>query len=449
MRWSTWNHSAFTLDSSVAALPPITPDGIEIAHAKIRANGGRTELIDDVENDLRLRIGKDGAKWSVLTVGADGDRSRVSLGSWPRVTIERARASAQTAKQQVRSGFGDEAPKQTVREFIDLYDRRKLRQLRRGHDAKRALERGLAGHLDREISEITRRDVGAAIDSVADRAPISANRTLAYVKAMFSWAEGRGYLESNPARAMSKPTREIGRDRVPELSELAEIYRAAGHMGYPYAHIVCLLMFLASRRNEVAHMRVSELDLEENGDLCWVVPAERSKNGRAMRIGLPRQAVAILKDALERRPDGSPWVFSTNAIVPVSGWSRAKKRLDELIAEGRREAGGDAAAMTPWRLHDLRRSFATLACDVLQIDAAVADRCLNHVGASTSSTISRVYGRNQMFEPRKAALQAWADLLEAGGATHADAPSAVGHPNTAKVDHQEPTLGMVRPLPLA
>lgn len=56
---------------------------------------------------------------------------------------------------------------------------------------------------------------------------------------------------------------------------------------------------------------------------------------------------------------------------------------------------------------DLRRSFATNACDVLQIDPAVADRCLNHVGASTTSTISRVYGRNEMFEQRRDALRKW------------------------------------------
>ena len=69
--------------------------------------------------------------------------------------------------------------------------------------------------------------------------------------------------------------------------------------------------------------------------------------------------------------------------------------------------------MPPWRLHDLRRGFATQACDLLQIDAAVADRCLNHVGSATTSTIARVYGRSEMFAQRRDALIRWADLLEA------------------------------------
>lgn len=98
-------------------------------------------------------------------------------------------------------------------------------------------------------------------------------------------------------------------------------------------------------------------------------------------------------------------MFSTNDENSVSGWSKAKLRLDREIAVIRAKRGD--AAMAPWRFHDLRRSFATNACDVLQIDPAVADRCLKHVGASTTSTISRVYGRNEMFEQRRDALRKW------------------------------------------
>jgi hypothetical protein len=67
--------------------------------------------------------------------------------------------------------------------------------------------------------------------------------------------------------------------------------------------------------------------------------------------------------------------------------------------------------MAPWRIHDFRRSFATIACDRLHIDPAVADRCLNHIGSATSSAISRVYQRGEMFEQRSKALRRWAKLL--------------------------------------
>ena len=75
--------------------------------------------------------------------------------------------------------------------------------------------------------------ISVAIDRIADRAPVHANRTLAYIKAFFSWAVSRGYLEVNPAAAMAKPIREVIRDRAPDLLELVEIWNAAGLLGYP------------------------------------------------------------------------------------------------------------------------------------------------------------------------------------------------------------------------
>ena len=77
--------------------------------------------------------------------------------------------------------------------------------------------------------------------------------------------------------------------------------------------------------------------------------------------------------------------------------------------------------MAPWRIHDFRRSFATGACDHLRIDPVVADRCLNHVGASTTSTVARVYGRSEMIAQRRDALERWAALV-----TDADAPNREG-----------------------
>ena len=114
------------------------------------------------------------------------------------------------------------------------------------------------------------------------------------------------------------------------------------------------------------------------------------------------------------RATKDPFVFTTRGDRSISGWSKAKARLDRIIADRRLAHDPSSEPMVPWRFHDLRRSFATHACDVLHIDPAVADRCLNHVGASTSSTVSRIYARNEMFDQRRDALIAWAELIECG-----------------------------------
>ena len=158
-------------------------------------------------------------------------------------------------------------------------------------------------------------------------------------------------------------------------------------------------------------MRVAELDIgTDPSSACWIIPAERSKNGRAIRVPLAPLATSVLARAMGERGAPGAFVFSTTGRAAVSGWSKAKARVDRLIAASRMAVGKEP--MAPWRFHDLRRSFATNACDVLHVDPAVADRCLNHVGAGTTSTVSRIYSRNELFDQRRDALAKWAKLLE-------------------------------------
>ena len=75
-------------------------------------------------------------------------------------------------------------------------------------------------------------------------------------------------------------------------------------------------------------------------------------------------------------------------------------------------AGQDYEPMPPWTIHDLRTTFNTHACEILDVPPHVADRILNHVATATRSKIMRVYNKSELFEPRKQALNAWADLLK-------------------------------------
>ncbi len=69
--------------------------------------------------------------------------------------------------------------------------------------------------------------------------------------------------------------------------------------------------------------------------------------------------------------------------------------------------------MPHWTVHDLRTTFNTHACEILNIPPHVADRILNHVATATRSKIMRVYNKSELFEARRAALNAWCDLLSA------------------------------------
>jgi integrase len=371
----------------------------------------RLELVDSREPGLRLRIGESTAKWSVLARGAAAARLRVPIGAWPTVGVEHARTMARALKRTFAEAPETEAD-DSLGTLLDRYKLRRLVQLRKGAVIGRALESVLGPLRGRACAEVSRREIAEAIDQMAERAPIHANRCLAYAKAFFGWAVGRGYLEHNVAAGIAKPTRERARERTPSLDEIAQIWLAADALGYPFGPIVKLLILTATRREEVGGVRVAELALgaEQRGG-CWTIPADRSKNGRAIRVPLAHLAGQVLADALRLRAADGPYLFSTTGTSPVSGWSKAKVRLDLKLASWRSEAG--EPPLEPWRFHDLRRSFATHACDVLHVDPAVADRCLNHVGASTTSTVARVYARNELYDQRRDALERWADLVGA------------------------------------
>lgn len=406
----------------------LTKSRIDIAVATARTTAETIELVDDREPGLRLRARERGAKWSVMVRLKSGQRTRVTLGSWPAMDVPAARKAAQDIKRKTEAGENPNEAKRaarshsTLRELLDIYSAAKLAQLRTGDQAKRAIDAALAKLMDRDPASITRREIAGAIDKIATKAPTHANRSLAYIKAFFNWAVGRGHLTASPAEGVSKPAAEVSRERTPTVGELVEIWGAAERLAYPFGYAVQLLISTAMRREEVTGMSVAELELAQDGEGVFTLPAGRSKNDRAIRVPLSPLARSVVERAMHARPaiestgKQSPLLFSTTGSTPASGWSKAKARLDGYIMEAREaraaEAGEEAEAMQPWRLHDLRRAFATAACDILHIDPAVADRCLNHVGASTTSTISRVYGRSEMFDQRRAALAAWSALLD-------------------------------------
>jgi integrase len=105
------------------------------------------------------------------------------------------------------------------------------------------------------------------------------------------------------------------------------------------------------------------------------------------------------------------FVFTTNGARPVSGFSKAKERLDNHMVqllraefeEGRKDPA--QAAIEGWILHDLRRTAAT-GMARLNIAPHVVDRILNHV-SGTIRGVAAVYNRHAYLQERKAALEAW------------------------------------------
>lgn len=408
---------------------------IDSLAAEARDKKRQFELSDIREPGLRIRAGQRATTWMLCSRLHNGKRTRIKLGSWPAMGIAAARQEARKKRVEILDGIDPNeerkiAAEQTKREaeasrtlseILDLYELQHLRTLRRGVETRRAIDGKfglLAKFRDSDIRSINSENVKRALQCNHARAPIAANRNLAYARAFFNWCKAELILSENPAADIRKPARERSRDRVHSIEELGEIWHSAEQLSYPFGSVIQLLIALPMRREEVKSIRVSELSFENDIPVIWTLPANRTKTGNALRIPLSSLARRIIKASINHsaRPSASDFIFTTTGDTSVSGFSKAKLKLDCIVNEIRNAKRQSPTEldfeMEHWTIHDLRTTFCTLASDQLNADIAVVDRMLNHVASSTTSKIERIYNRSEMFEARRDVSDRWAKLLE-------------------------------------
>ena len=289
-------------------------------------------------------------------------------------------------------------------------------------EVERILARETSAWRNKRLVEITTADVHAALDAIVARgAAITANRLHSYLRHLFVWAKGRKIIEVSPLEGVVKPISEKGRDRSRALDdeELRVVWRAASSLGFPFGPFFKLSILTGARRNELSGMCWNEIDFDKK---IWTIPATRSKNGQQHELPLAPQAVTLL-EALPRF--AGPYVFS-HGDTPISGHSRAKRRLDAAIIKV-----NDGQALKEFVVHDLRRSFAT-GLQRLGVAMEVTEKCLNHLGESFAG-IRGVYQRHDFQKEMRSALERWANHVEALTAEETKETSNVIELATAKV----------------
>jgi integrase len=134
----------------------------------------------------------------------------------------------------------------------------------------------------------------------------------------------------------------------------------------------------------------------------------------------------MYEDPGERRASDE-LVFPGIAGTPFAGWSKAKMALDKAIMAARSKAaetsGKAPAPLTPWNVHDLRRTVAT-GLQRLGVRLEVTEAVLNHISGSRGG-IAGVYQRHDWAAERRAALDAWAAHVAATVEGHLAADNVV------------------------
>lgn len=269
-----------------------------------------------------------------------------------------------------------------------------------------AAERIIADHAlpawsGRQIESITRAEVHELLDDViTKRGNAMARELRKALTSLFNWAADRGHIPASPLAGMRRPELAYTpRERVLSMDELNRVWAAAGEAAYPFGDMVRLIMLTGQRRSEIAEMERGWIDADQR---AVEIPAARYKTKRAHVFPLSAPAWAMVK-ALPNWNGGDCMFSTTGGKRPVSGFSKAKLRLDELIAK--RAAKEGLPPMEPWTVHDIRRSVATHMARMGTPQEHI-ERVLGHVVQGVAVT----YNRYSYLDEKRAALEAWGKL---------------------------------------
>ncbi len=379
----------------------------------------------------RLRIGRYGSVTPTeARRRAEIARGEIAAGRDPVGDATAARAAA--AEDAARAAERKAADAFTVEALMVLWEEERLahRKPRYKREAVRTLRVSLPGLLGRpaaevdaatfrsELAKVTKRTARTAGGMAKGPPPLQGapgitmqRRARAYAHAMFAWGVRSALVPSNPVSAVHVEGKNASRARVLTDAEIGEAWRAAGRMGWPWGPYFRVLLLTLQRASETSGMRWPELS-EDRAQ--WTLPGERTKNGKPHIVHLPAPVREILAAAprIAAGPGlaASPFVFTTTGEAPVSGYSHAKTRLDNLILAERLQApgrGGEPPQQQEhWTLHDFRRTGVTVMAR-LGVRVEVADRILNHVGGAVTG-VAAVYQRHEWLAERAEAADQWA-----------------------------------------
>lgn len=325
-----------------------------------------------------LRVGSGGTKTFFIEHRIKGRVKRISIGRYGHLTPIQARTKAQELLSSIVLGDDPTTKKHayqadniTLRQALDDYlaARKDLKKYSRDN-YRRSLEDGVPDWMDKRLTDITKDMVELQHSEIGKKTPVMANHVMKVLKIIFNHAiakyeddSGKSVLSVNPVDRLTKSRAWYKVERRKTFlapHELATWYKATHQIASNAARdYLIFLLFTGLRKMEAASLRWKDISFES---LSFTV--KDTKNGKPHTLPI----TDFLADLLKRRAvetEGSPWVFPS----PITG-SYIKNPMASvrqvILITGK-----------PFSLHDLRRTFITIA-ESLDIPAYALKALLNH-----------------------------------------------------------------------
>lgn len=344
----------------------------------------------------------------------DGRREKVTIGTYPAFTIKDARNKHEELRALVERGQSPAVVKKstaaerrqeseravTFRAFAERWIEETMFYRSAGYRAQTM--RWLEHYVYPAIGSMPLGDVQPAhvlpiIEARRDTA-VTAERIRTIIQQVYNHAIRKLLVVSNPATGLrgviTRP--KVENHRHLSEKELAAFWRALDKQGAHATTILAakLLLLTMARKSELLRAKWPEFDLDA---AVWDVPAERMKNGKAHRVFLPEQAVALLRDVHQLTGHGDyvfPSIFRGGVPMGDVTLNHFFKRIDFGVPEFSPH-GTRGTAATLLREHGFSR-------EVVELLLAHSER---------SQTVA-AYSHAEHAPERKRALQFLADRID-------------------------------------
>ncbi len=358
-------------------------------------------------NGLFLNVTPAGSKSWVLRYSVAGQRRDIGLGSYPGVSLARARElardrreAAEARRDPATGRYRPPAPTfgEAAREVHALNRARWSSE----HHAKfwlHSLVLHAAPLWDKPLNMIEPRDVIACLAPKWTENPETMRRVRQRIQKVMRWGMAHEFIDSNPAgERISAALPPQPRTKAPLAAvhylDVPDALATIRSSQATEATKACIdfIVLTAVRSGEARKAIWDEVDLDA---AVWTVPAERMKRRIVHRVPLSTGAL----DALDR----AKWVRDGSGLIFPSAQRPGHPMSAETLLKALRDHGISAT------VHGFRSSFKTWAIECADTTGAVTEAALAHrIGNQTEAA----YVRGDLFEKRRVLMEQWAKHVE-------------------------------------
>lgn len=368
-----------------------------------------------------------------------GKEHRLTFGPYPEVSLIEARELREDVRKQLREGIDPKVDKKKKAaiaalnngnsfEAIALEWHAQQEKIRAPRYAGQILDRLKADVFPAlgpiPIREITPPLVLMTIRAIEARGSIEmAHRVRQHMSAIFLYAIGLGWTDTNPAMVIQPVLVKRIKTRRPAvltIEQASKIITRTEGLERPYwATLLAsrLLALTAARPGVLRLAEPKEFEDLDGKDPVWRIPAEKMKLTREQKkdltlefvIPLSCQAVSVVKAALQLS-GGKKWLFPG-----VRG--NAAPITDSTLSKLYRLAGFSGVHVP----HGWRSTFSTLMNQRAALENRIGDReVIDLMLAHMQEGVEPIYNRYAYMPRRRELAQEWADMLMDGIPSVAD-----------------------------